>query len=152
MRLITLSLIPWLVPLTACSPTLEDFAQECQSIARVEVKDAEQWQLYLQEREHELGTSKPTVNRPKRDTTDLFPVISTKRFSWTNDWLLEGSPNVPKHKIYRNNAYITRKDNNEFIARFDNLTIRIASISVTSSHNCINDHPYLYTGDLQFTR
>lgn len=132
--------------LGACGPSSEYFAQQCQHIARVEVQNRTLWRAYLRERKQELAQSKVTVNDNEIDATDIFPVVFTKSFTSTNDWVRRGRPDVPNNEFYKNDVYIVHSASGKPIAQFRSLSASVPSFGHTASWSCISDYPHLYTG------
>jgi hypothetical protein len=141
---------PWMLSATlllgACGPSPEYFAQRCQDIAGIEVQNRNLWREYLRERKEQLATGKVTVNGKEIDPTDLHPVVGTKTFTVTNDWVLNGRPGAPTGKPYRNDKYIVHNSTGERVARFRDLNARVRTFEITLSWTCTDNHPHLYTG------
>jgi hypothetical protein len=135
------------VPLLAgCGFSYEEFGQECQNVAGIEVRDKGLWQEYLRERKQELSQTKVTVDWKEIDPTDINPVVFTKDFEWTNDWVLNGRPSISKGDPYRNDQYVVQRFTGRPVARFRNLSVSVPNFGSTVGYSCTTDYPHLYTG------
>jgi hypothetical protein len=130
----------------ACGPSPEQFAHRCEKIAGIEVQNYKLWSAYLRERKEDLTQRKVTENGNEIDATDIDPVVDTRSFRVTNDWVLSGRPNVPTRKPFRNDEYIVEKASGKPVAKFRNLLVQIPSIAATISWSCTANYPHLYTG------
>jgi hypothetical protein len=149
MSLTRLSVVSAILTLGGCGPSLEEFAKQCQRVAGIEVQNQGLWREYLGERKQRLAHSKVTVNGKEIDPTDLNPVVGTENFRWTNDWVREGHPSIPKRKPYRNDEYVIQIGTGQPVARFRNLNMSVPSLETTLGYSCTADYPHLYTGGRQ---
>lgn len=139
---LALSLIVW-----RCGAVAQfTFERQCRHVAGIEVKNPVLWHQYLIERRRFLVRSKVTVDGVEINPTDLMPVIGTDHFTWTSDWVLHGSPESPKNKAFRDDAYLSLKNTGEPVARFKDLRLRYDTIETTMDRACTTDYLELYTG------
>jgi len=122
------------------------FAERCQRIAGIEVKNPQLWREYLRERKQRLEQTRVTVDGVRIDPTDLYPVTGTDNFHFTDDWELNGKPSSPTGEPYRDDFYVFRKSTGVPVARFRNVSLRIDTFVSPRRFDCIFNYPHLYTG------
>lgn len=124
-----------LTALTACTDWNDEFANNCEQVAKLEIQKPDLWREYVLQSMREHGAE---------NSNGVLPGFGTSGFEVTNDWVERGRPEVPDRKIYRNDFYVRDRKSGALVARTRNLSLSTSEVAHIKSWDCLFDHPTLY--------